>query len=78
MFQLKSISREAIPGALEKAIRYRVLNEPEEAESICRDILEIDPDNQQALATLLLALTDQLLDRGLGSRVREGQSASIG
>jgi hypothetical protein len=59
MFELKPISREAIPRALEKAERYRLLNEPKEAESICLDILQVDPANQQALITLLLALTDQ-------------------
>ncbi|HVT58112.1 MAG TPA: hypothetical protein VHR45_06910 [Thermoanaerobaculia bacterium] len=57
--ELKPLSPEAIPAALEKAHRYRLLNEPVEAESICRDILEIDADNQDALVTLLLALTDQ-------------------
>jgi hypothetical protein len=56
---------------LEKAERYRLLNEPEQAESICRDILRIDPENQQALITLLLALTDQF-DKGLPvNRARE-------
>jgi hypothetical protein len=59
MFDLKPISHEAIPLALEKAERYRLLNEPEEAESICLDILAIDPENQRALVALLLALTDQ-------------------
>jgi hypothetical protein len=59
MFTLKSISSEAVPGALEKAERYRLLNEPELAESICRDVLAADPDNQAALVMLLLALTDQ-------------------
>jgi hypothetical protein len=59
MFELKRITREAIPGALAKAERYRLLNEPEEAESICLDILEVEPDNQPALITLLLSLTDQ-------------------
>lgn len=60
MFELKRLSREAIPRALEKALRYRLLNEPVEAESICRDILELDPENQEVLVTLVLALTDQL------------------
>jgi hypothetical protein len=55
----KPISREAIPLALEKAERYRLLNEPPQAESICLDVLAADPDNQQALVMLLLALTDQ-------------------
>jgi hypothetical protein len=58
-WELKPLSREAIPGALEKAHRYRLLNEPVEAESICRDILDVDAHNQDALVTLLLALTDQ-------------------
>ena len=72
--QLKPIHKEAIASALEKAVRYRVLNEPLEVESICRDVLEIDRDNQQAIATLLLALTDQF-PRGLGPRVASGQRA---
>ncbi len=59
MLKLKSISREAIPRALERVERYRLLNEPEEAESICRDILQIEPENQTALISLLLSLTDQ-------------------
>ena len=63
MFELKPLSRQAIPAALEKAHRYRLLNEPAEAESICRDVLEIDPGNQQALVALILALSDQLADR---------------
>ena len=59
MFELKQLSADAIPAALEKALRYRLLNDPAEAESICHDILRIDPDNQQALVNLLLALTDR-------------------
>ena len=59
MFTLKPLSKEAIPSALAKAERYRLLNEPGEAESICLDVLQVDADNQDALITLLLALTDQ-------------------
>ena len=59
MSELKSLSKEAIPAALEKAERYRLLNEPGEAESICLDILRADPENQPAIITLLLALTDR-------------------
>lgn len=59
MLELKPLSTEAIPNALEKAERYRLLNEPVEAESICSDILEVTPDNQDVLITLILALTDQ-------------------
>lgn len=59
MFKLKPLSKKGIASALEKAERYRLLNEPREAESICLDILEVDPENQKALIMLLLALTDQ-------------------
>jgi tetratricopeptide (TPR) repeat protein len=59
MFQLKPITTAGIPAALQKAERYRLLNDPSAAESICLDIVDIDPDNQQALVMLLLARTDQ-------------------
>lgn len=59
IFQLKRLSKEALPASLEKAMRYRLLNEPAEAESICLDILQTDPDNQPALVILILALTDR-------------------
>ena len=59
MFELKLLSTEAIPEALEKAERYRLLNEPAEAESICLDVLKADPENQKALITLLLAVSDR-------------------
>lgn len=59
MFQLKPISKEGIPVALEKAERYRLLNEPWLAESICLDILEADPENKKAIVILLLAITDE-------------------
>ena len=59
-FTLKPISKEAIPRAVQKAERYRLINQSWAAESICRDILEIDPNNQQVLVMLVLALTDQL------------------
>src|SRR5580698_664314 len=59
MFSLKPISRDSVDGALAKAERYRLLNEPTEAESICRDILEIAPANREARISLILALTDE-------------------
>lgn len=59
MPQAKPIHRDAVPRAFEKAERYRLLNEPFEAESICLDILAVEPTHPQALACLLLALTDQ-------------------
>lgn len=58
-FELKSISVQSIPEALAKVERYRLLNEPVLAESICLDILAVVPDHQQALISLLLARTDQ-------------------
>lgn len=70
MTELKPISPEAIPQALEKVERYRLLNEPGEAESICRDVLRTDPDNQRALVMLLLALTDRF---GRGASAAEAQ-----
>lgn len=74
MFNLKPLSREAIPAALEKATCYRYLNESAEAESICLDILEVQPDNQQALITLILALTDQFA-RELSQPFRKAREA---
>jgi hypothetical protein len=60
MFALKALSHDGISGALAKAERYRLLHEPTQAESICRDILEIEPGNQAALIWLVLAQTDQI------------------
>ena len=71
MFELKPITKESIPRALEKAERYRLLNEPAEAESICMDILDVEPENEKALITLILALTDQSEN---GSKVHEARN----
>jgi hypothetical protein len=57
--KIKTISKSGIPEALAKAELYRYLNEPEEAESICRDILAVDPKHALGLRTLGLAITDQ-------------------
>lgn len=70
MFELRRISPADIPEALEKALRYRLLNEPLEAESICLDILAVEPNHQQALVTLLLALTDQFTNDFATARER--------
>ena len=74
MSELKLLSREAIPAALEKAERYRLLNEPGEAESICLDVLHADPENQSALITLLLAVTDRF---GKGYGVSDTQAKEL-
>jgi len=74
MFEPKPISRDGVPSALAKAERYRLLNEPGEAESICLDVLQIEPENQDALVTLVLALTDQFphhASHGLAARAGE-------
>jgi len=72
MFQLKPLSRDAIARSLERAHQYRVLNEPVEAESICLDVLCIDPQNHDAMITLLLARTDQF-----GSGVTDAQAREL-
>ena len=59
MFEIKKLSNEAVPAALEKAHHYRLLNEPGAAESICLDILQVEPDNQEAVITLVLAISDR-------------------
>ena len=74
MSDLKPLSKEAIPAALEKAERYRLLNEPAEAESICLDVLQTDPENQSALITLLLAITDRF---GKGYGVSDTQAKEL-
>jgi hypothetical protein len=66
MFELKPLDRDAVSAALARAERYRLLNEPSEAESICLDVLAVDPGNQPARIMLLLALTDQF-DAGAGA-----------
>ena len=68
--KLKTISRAGIAEAIAKAELYRYLNEPEEAESICRDILAADPKHMLGLRTLGLAITDQFTG-GPGDRYAE-------
>ena len=70
--ELKPLSKAGVQLALEKAHRYRLLNEPGDAESICRDVLAIEADNDEALVSLLLSLTDQIEHRSdAGSKARE-------
>jgi hypothetical protein len=71
MFELKPISPAAVPVALEKAERYRLLNEPWQAESICRDILRVEPEHELALVMLLLSLTDQFGEGVTALQARE-------
>ena len=76
MFELKSLSRDAIPAALAQAQRYRLLNEPAEAESICLDVLKVEPENQEALVTLVLSYTDQFPDGG-GARAAAAAEQAV-
>lgn len=70
--KLKTISKSGIAEAIAKAELYRYLNEPEEAESICRDILVADPKHMLGLRTLGLAITDQFTG-GPSDRYAEGE-----
>ena len=63
-FELKTISSSAVNRAIEKAEQYRLLNDPEQAESICLDVYAVDQYNQRNLITLILAITDQFADSG--------------
>ena len=76
MFELKVLSHDAIPAALAQAHRYRLLNEPAEAESICLDVLKVEPENQEALVTLVLAYTDQFPDSS-GARAGTAAEAAV-
>jgi len=72
VYTLKHISPSGVPAALQKAERYRLLNDSSAAESICRDIIEVDPENQQALIVLLLSITDQFPEE-LGDGLRRAR-----
>jgi tetratricopeptide (TPR) repeat protein len=71
---LKAISRAGIAEAISKVEVYRYLNEPGEAESICRDILAVEADNQAALRLLGLAITDQFKGE-MSDRYAEAENA---
>lgn len=74
---LKPITREGIPAALQKAHRYRVLNDPTAAESICLDVLAIEPRNPEALVMHVLAITDQFV-HGHGQDLKRAEQAAEG
>lgn len=73
-FQLKFISLEGVDEALAKVETYRFLNQPEEAESICHDVLAIAPGHQLALRLLGLAITDQFTG-GPSDRYADAENA---
>jgi tetratricopeptide (TPR) repeat protein len=65
-YSLKRLSRANLEAAITKASHYRDLNQPEEAESICRDVLDVDPQNQPAWKILGLAITDRFTTGQVG------------
>lgn len=69
-FELKPLTPAGIDKALDKANRYRLLNEPGVSESICRDVIAAAAANVEARKVLLLALTD-MFGRGLAGRYEE-------
>ena len=72
MFELKPLSKTAVDAALAKAERYRLLNDPAAAESICLDVLAVDPEDQRAQIGLVLALSDQVAEAsGAGARAEQ-------
>jgi tetratricopeptide (TPR) repeat protein len=73
-YTLRLISTAGIAEAIAKVELYRSLNEPEEAESICRDILAVEPQHQLALRFLGLAITDQF-NGGRSDRYKEAEEA---
>jgi tetratricopeptide (TPR) repeat protein len=73
MTQLKPITIAGVPAALQKAERYRLLNDSPAAESICLDILGVDPKNQSAIITLVLAITDQFEGAESADSLRRAQ-----
>lgn len=75
--ELKQVPRGGMSTALAMAQRCRDVGEPEEAESICLDVLEEEPGNREALVLLLLARTD-LLDQGLPGGVERAREPLSG
>jgi hypothetical protein len=67
MFELKKLSPDAVEAAHKRALHYRLLNQPQLAESICRDVLAISPDDEESLVTLVLCLCDQFGMEGGGA-----------
>ena len=74
-FALKEIASSAIEHAVEKAETYRLLNDPEQAESICLDVLKIRPNHQQTLRNIVLALTDQFGQTA--SKIKEAKTHAM-
>ena len=73
MYDLKPLSKEAIPNAIDRAKQYRSLLQPWHAESICRDVQAVDPENQQNLIILFLAITDQFSSEKHAKNIKDAE-----
>ncbi len=56
--ELKRLHTDSLPAALARARHYRLLNQPHLAESIFRDILEVDSGHEDAKVGLIMTLCD--------------------
>jgi tetratricopeptide (TPR) repeat protein len=63
-YTLKRLPVANLEAAIVKAAHYRDLNQPDEAESICRDVLDVDQAHQAAWRLLGLAITDRFGEGG--------------
>ncbi len=73
---LKPLSHEGVAAALQKAQRYRLLNDSAAAESICLDVLGVEPDNVEALVMHVLSITDQFSIGQATDRARAQQAVT--
>lgn len=71
---LRRITKEGVAAALAKAHRYRVLNDSAAAESICLDVLMVEPENVEAIVMHVLSITDQF-DLGRAEDLKRAELA---
>ncbi|MCI0545587.1 MAG: hypothetical protein L0Z49_14285 [Actinobacteria bacterium] len=76
-FPLKAITAEGVEAATARAEHYRLLNQPNLAQSICQDVLAVDPDNQRALITLVLAMSDEFEGGGSSPNVARSYAVKL-
>ena len=74
MPDIKPITLDGVPAALQKAHRYRVLNDSLAAESICLDVLSVDAGNAEAIVMYVLSITDQF-PQTQGEGLKQAQEA---
>jgi hypothetical protein len=76
-FELKQITAEGLEAAVARAEHYRLLNQPSLAQSICFDVLEVDPANQRAIVALVLAMTDEFESGGTSPNEARRNAADL-